>query len=295
MHIITCATHNEGYFDVLKKSCKKNGHKLKILGWKQGKNWKGNISKFKYIIEYLKKIDQNEIVLVVDAFDVMILANSNEIEHKFKKMNKKFLCGAEKVDNFTKKIVEERFNKLTKIPYKKTPTGYNYLCSGTIISYAGYALKIYQKCLENNNGEESDQVELVRIYLTTNLIDIDWKNELFYTIPGFNYSELGHQNFFKPGQYDNLYFFKNRIYNKETKTFPCLIHLIHNGDLCEKFARKLGYKCKGKRFSNKYLIKKTYYHIKNNKEIIAAIYTIFILLILAIIFGIWFGIKKIRN
>jgi hypothetical protein len=295
MHIITCATHNEGYFDILKKSCKKNGHKLKVLGWKQGKNWKGNISKFKYIIEYLKKIDPNEIILVVDAFDVMVLANSKEIEQKFKKMNKKFLCGAEKIDNFTKKIVEERFNKLTKIPYKKTPNGYDYLCSGTIISYAGYALKIYEKCLENNKGEESDQVALVKIYLTSNLIDIDWKNELFFTSNAFNFGKLGHMDFFNPRQYEDIYFFKNRIYNKDTNSFPVVIHLTWNGDLCEKFAKKLGYKCKEKMFSNKYLIKKNYYHLKHSKVIMAIIYTLFILIILSILSGIWFGIKIIKK
>lgn len=294
MQIITVATHNEGYLDLLKKSCKRNGHKLKILAWGEGKNWKGNISKFRYLIEYLKKQDPNEIIMVLDAFDTMVLADSKEIEKKFRNSNKKFICGTEKVNDFTKKIAAERFNKLVNVPYKKTPTGYDYLCSGTIISYAGYAVKIYEKCLENNKGEESDQVALVKIYLTSNLIDVDWKNEIFFTTTAFNYPKLGHMDFFNPRQYEDIYFFKNRIYNKDTNSFPVVIHLTANGDLCRYFAKKLGYKCKEKMFSNKYFMKKAYYHLKHNKIIMAAIYTLFIILILLILSGVWFGIRKIK-
>lgn len=33
IHIVTVATHNEGYFEYLVESCKRNGAKLEVLGW----------------------------------------------------------------------------------------------------------------------------------------------------------------------------------------------------------------------------------------------------------------------
>jgi hypothetical protein len=43
MHIVTVANKNEGYFNYLVESCKRNGGKLEVLGW--GQEWKGFIMK----------------------------------------------------------------------------------------------------------------------------------------------------------------------------------------------------------------------------------------------------------
>ena len=287
MHIITVATHNEGYFDILKKSCKRNKIDLKVLGWGQGKTWNGNITKFKYLIDYLNKLDPNEIIVIVDAFDVMLLSRKDEIEKKFRESGKKFICGAEKIPDFVKSFYEERFHK-NNFKIIKTLWNYDYLCSGTIISYAGYAKKIFEKCWREYKNEESDQVALTQIYHTTDLINIDWKNELFYTCTKFG-DKIPY-----PSNYQNLKFFNNRIYNSETKTFPCFVHLTANGDLCKYFAKELGYKCTSNKFTPIYGAKKYYYHLKHNKSIMISIYIILVLLFISIIILFTYGIKKIK-
>ena len=82
MKVITYATKKDQYYDSLEDSCKKFDYELITLGL--GKKWHGMGDKIKGVYGYLSDlILKEELVLVVDAYDVVFCRHSSEIEKEF--------------------------------------------------------------------------------------------------------------------------------------------------------------------------------------------------------------------
>lgn len=82
MHIVTVCTHNDGWFDALRVSCERNQCQLSVLGW--GHQWKGLTWKFLLMKQFLNQCqNDNEILVFVDAFDVIVLEPSHIIHERF--------------------------------------------------------------------------------------------------------------------------------------------------------------------------------------------------------------------
>jgi len=90
-HLITCCTENKGYFSALQESAKRNGFDLKVLGW--GKKWTGFTFKITHIKEYIKTLPDSDIVLFVDAYDVLIIKPKHVIKQRFLNTGAKILIG----------------------------------------------------------------------------------------------------------------------------------------------------------------------------------------------------------
>lgn len=92
LHILTVATHYDGYLDSLIYTVPS----LVVLG--AGKPWNGYITKIKYIYEKLFEYDDNDIVIFCDAYDVLAhknrCENAIEIERMFKELNVDILLSA---------------------------------------------------------------------------------------------------------------------------------------------------------------------------------------------------------
>jgi hypothetical protein len=86
---ITVCTEKKNYYPILVESCKRNNIELITLGL--GLKWTGFTMRFKLWYEYLDKLNDNEIVMLTDAYDVVILESSETIINKFKKFNKKIV------------------------------------------------------------------------------------------------------------------------------------------------------------------------------------------------------------
>ena len=82
MHLVTIATHSDAYLPYLKKSCRRHHSKLVVLGW--GQKWPGYSFKSKLMKEYLKDIADDEVVCVIDSFDVILLRPVDELESAFR-------------------------------------------------------------------------------------------------------------------------------------------------------------------------------------------------------------------
>jgi len=78
MKIITVATHSELYFPIFKESCQRNNLDLVVLGF--GKKWEGFSWRFHLISNYIKELPLDEILIISDAFDVIILNTTNILE-----------------------------------------------------------------------------------------------------------------------------------------------------------------------------------------------------------------------
>ncbi len=111
----------------LKKSCKQNGLTLEVL---LKSPWTQNAIKLQMLFEFVKKADDQLLLLVVDALDVMVFENEQEIIDKFNKQEADILFSGE--SNFMFKEPAKWFSFLMKYPTQ--PSIYQFLNSG---SYMG--------------------------------------------------------------------------------------------------------------------------------------------------------------
>jgi len=93
MHIITIATDENNWLDDWKKSARKWGYEYTILG--KGREWKGFSTKIKLIIEFLNSREPDEIVVIVDAYDLLFAGPPGELEKKFLSMSSPIVAGGE--------------------------------------------------------------------------------------------------------------------------------------------------------------------------------------------------------
>lgn len=88
MKLVTVATHSEGYFPWLLKSCERHGAQLDVLGW--GQKWQGYAWRLTLMIKYLKKQHPQEVVCFIDGFDVILLKPLEELEARFLKLKEQY-------------------------------------------------------------------------------------------------------------------------------------------------------------------------------------------------------------
>lgn len=208
LYVVTVATHNDGYLDALKKSCENNNIKLNILGY--GQKWEGFAWRFDLLNNFLQDKNDNDIILFIDAYDVIILNDINIILEKFLKYNKPIVISSENINN---KINQYVYTKVFGI------CEYN-LNAGTYIGYI-YALKQMFYLLKNKYNLKSckndDQCLLVNFYnsnkeFVNKYITIDNESKIFYV--------LTHDNIL------NYFYNKSYKYEKifENNKNPCIIH-----------------------------------------------------------------------
>lgn len=179
-HIITIATNSELYFPYLVDSCKKNGIPLTVLGY--GEKWTGFTFRFDKMIQYLKKLDPNDVVCFIDGYDVICVRNLNEMTDVFLQLKNKNNCKIVIAENNI--IMNNLYNVVLYITVK---TSFD-KCKNKLInagSYIGQVKDILYVLEQVYTGDNTldDQKILVK-YCKTNPNDfyIDLKNELFLTI-----------------------------------------------------------------------------------------------------------------
>ena len=159
------------------------------------------------LLDILKKYDDDEIIMYIDAFDTSVEASDNEIEKKFLELDIDVLYSCEK--------------NCWPIPnFKFYPDNY-FLNSGTMIFKNGKFQKILEMlCVIHQRRHTCDQYYHT-IFTTINLMDVKIKldkyNEIFQVLWG--YDDDG-KDFEK---------INDRLRNKNTNTFPCVFHGAGSG------------------------------------------------------------------
>lgn len=174
----------------LKTSCEENKLSLEVLICSP---WVQNIMKLKMLFEYLISADPELVVLVVDAYDVVVYAGYQELIDKFYEAKADVLFSGE--SNFMYKEPAKWLEFLRKYPQQ--PTIYQYLNSGTYMGQAKYLKKMLvamQKKFNLNLLDEgkllplkSDQYLLSRFYVEHSLAgdsDLKLKVDSSHTIFG---------------------------------------------------------------------------------------------------------------
>jgi hypothetical protein len=224
-YLITLATHDDGYYNALKKSADINGYNLITLGW--GKKWEGFIMKYKLLLENISNYNDNDIIILVDAYDVIVTDKKEVAIEKFKTFNIPLLLSK---DGHTGNSI---FNYLHDKIFD-TCNNYN-ICAGLMMGYV-WALKnlIYLMC--GNNLDKCKQLNMDDQILLTDtcnnnklyktLLKIDINSDIFFNTFG-NVNKLEFSFKIK----DIFDIRQNKLYIKNTDNNPCFIHGPGNTDL----------------------------------------------------------------
>lgn len=226
---ITVATEKKGYYNVLEQSCKRHNIELVPLG--MGEEWTGFTMRFKLWRDYLNTLDDNEIVMINDAYDVVILEDGDTIIKKFKSFNKNIVFGYH--DTVVDKLMSSICNEKKYV-----------VCMGNIIGYVKYLKQLikliykYSDLWEKWNNDDQAIVNDIlckELKFLKNNVTGDKNQILFWA---------GHSNFGsgipRYPEY-SLNIKNNKIYIKNTNITPSILHLVcsMNGN---NLLKKLNYK-----------------------------------------------------
>jgi hypothetical protein len=169
IHYVCIATQNKLYLPYLKHLIPN----LVVLGMNM--KWDGYKMKFALLTEYLKTLDNNDIVCFLDAYDVLPTKNIVDLEKQFikfskKKPNVKMIVGGGKIPN----RVQTLFNNII--------FDNSSINSGTYIGYVKNIMSILLKILKQPNLYD-DQIGLIKYSKKhKSHIYIDSKSKFFYVI-----------------------------------------------------------------------------------------------------------------
>ena len=249
MRLVTVATHSDGYYNFLMKSCQRFNTKIDVLGY--GEKWQGLAWKMELMKNYIKDIDkEDEIICFIDAYDVIMLRPLDDLEKLFRLVGVDIITGHEK-------HVSPLIHMLGLVIY-----GSDGLNSGT---YIGYKSAISEMLKSYTTPDSDDQV-LITNYARENAgkIHIDRDCIFFLTIA----NQLS--NF----DIDSV------IVRDKTLTYnglkPFFAHGCGNTNM-NGLIEKLGYKMtlyeknKADNWNYDSSIKKIYYYCKNSYLILLII------------------------
>lgn len=165
IHFVCVATENKLYLPYLKQLIPD----LVILG--MGIKWKGFVMKYELIIDYLKSLNDDDIVCFVDAYDILPTKNIIHLEDRFnefmkKNPNVKMIIGSDKSNNILSDIFGSyMFGNIN---------GNSRLNGGQYIGYVKNISYILNKIFDITTFKD-DQIELTK-YAINNPDDIHIDN-----------------------------------------------------------------------------------------------------------------------
>ncbi len=203
LHICTVATKRAKGLNQLLDSCKRFKIKPDILG--MGKSFKGTGQKFSYVKEYLESLPDEDVVLFMDAYDVLVLADEAKILDTFLEMDSPCVFAAEMQLHPRKKY------KQYAQQFLSGPTKFKYINPGTYIGYV-YALKEILETMDYSE-EASDKAAIIPYYLEhRESIVLDHECRLFCPLQGVRQKDLACNADAKT------------VFCALTGTEPCLVH-----------------------------------------------------------------------
>lgn len=254
LHLITVATHSERYLPVLDQQSKdKNMNLIKLA---QGKKYTGHFMKDLETISFLGKegVNDDDIVVFVDGFDTLLLAEQDEIIKKFKSFNCKMLLSVENVGGLSF-IHNAVFQKVKG----------KFINTGLYMGYAGFMKSFLEEMYQSDFDSKSNQKTWANFLERKGdckdiVLDIDSEVFLNYSFTTTNRIKI-----------------KNKRVNLEDKK-PCFIQ----GNGCEDLSKII--KETGHKEYDIHKDKRTFKVIENNLKAVFYIYPIVALYITLLVF-----------
>jgi hypothetical protein len=196
----------------------------------------GNLNgKNLWLYEKVCELDENEIVVCTDSFDVIYLTNADEIKQKFLKMNAKIVYSTECLYNHQDPHYLEYYKKMGKGKH------YKFLNSGALIGYAKNIKEILEVILNPKHqssqsslmsimGEINDQTWVGKyIAENSNKVKLDYDCEIFLTDINFCLrcpQKHSHPKWIRYAisELKNKILVNGRMLSPFTNTNPCIYH-----------------------------------------------------------------------
>ena len=223
LYVFTYITDNNLAKDII-KSAEKNNIKLIILG--NNKHFNDSTDKFKELLLKMDEMDNLEIlndetvILFLNAYNTSFLSNINNIYNKFKKKNAKIIFSAEKKP-------DKRKNKHGSFIVQYDKEIYKYCGSSGFIGYKEYIQDMLEEFEESNFKCNSIDIKdksvpntrkCLSLYYFQNphLVKLDNNQDIWGNLRGENI--------------DNFKIINNRIKNITTNMFPSIIYGTRSGE-----------------------------------------------------------------
>lgn len=201
LHFCTVASTKKNGLKQLLKSCRENKIDLQVLGFE--KPFRGFCEKFIQMLEYIKTLNDEDIILFTDAYDSLVLSNEKTILEKFFSMQSPFVISCEKNCWPDKEL---------SALYPATPFSFRYINTGSYIGYVGF-LKRYFQTLMPFKAEDNDQRLITLDYLKhPEKYTLDTSCKIFLPTWGIESTGLS---------IDQK---KRSVFCFETQNSPCIIH-----------------------------------------------------------------------
>ena len=168
VHIVTVANKSDGYYEILKKSCIRNGCELTTLGF--GEKWGGFVWRLELIQEYLKSVNPYDIIIIIDGFDVIMTEHIDVFIDKYNKIDKSIVIGISNLNALSRYMFKRVFKSI-----KYNQKQY-FLCAGMYVGYAIDLATMYNLINQylGFKNYNDDQVLLCKFLNSTNPIIQDF-------------------------------------------------------------------------------------------------------------------------
>jgi hypothetical protein len=222
---------NNDHQKYLEDKLKYYGYRYKFLG--SGEKWKGFGTKIKAYQNFIKntKLDDDDILVIIDSRDIYVNRNSNELLKEFEKLYKKRdgdfdnnlkLLFSSEVACCTPGIIPESKQRMKDIALKhenmKQIDGSYYLNSGMCIGYIKAYKEIYLKF--DIDLTDDDQTKITNYWLDNyfDKIILDYDQDIFS-----NAHKWGNQGTLNGCNYEKNKFRNNQFVIKDTNKCPFFI------------------------------------------------------------------------
>lgn len=194
MRLVVYATHSEGYFELLKKQALDLGYDLVVIGW--GTSWKGFFHRFRLYAEYLRDLDDpEELIVINDAFDVLVLRPPEDVRLFYERYGKPCLW---MVENEEDKNIWMRIGGYLFLPWTRWMTARWNLNGGSFMGTVKGLIAVLEEFLTRYGDDNTlDDQMLVNKHCEDSffrdLVALDHANEVFGYCGSDEKRELNYQ------------------------------------------------------------------------------------------------------
>lgn len=211
LHVITIATEANRHLERLQASATAHNIDLNILGL--GERYEKHGKKISFVRQFLNALSENDIVLYVDAYDVIFLSDTEKILNQFLNFKTQILFAAEY--NFGFHPDYNPFKKhLTYLNYPKSNTLYRFLNAGTFIGYRDALVSLFDQLNLSENDYCDQGIFSTAFSKKPSLLTLDYNQKIFSCNGGRGSLE------------DKDYCIKDRkLFAIQTQNYPCILHI----------------------------------------------------------------------
>ena len=107
VHVVAYCTHRDGMYSLLESDARRHGVELTVLGW--GTKWVSFFAKLRAVHEFTRGLDEDDLVVVIDAFDTRIRGGYTEIVTQWNRLGSPDVVFSQDPSLFPKYVLDRVF------------------------------------------------------------------------------------------------------------------------------------------------------------------------------------------